>query len=177
MIAHLRAAVPGGNGLEGGAEAIPLAARARDVVTAAQAFHWFDHGPALREIARVLRPGGRIALVWNTRDEGEPWVRAAERGDGRAGRASIDGAAEPIEESGLFGPVEQASFGHVQEVDRAPLIDLVLSRSYCAVITAEERAPVLQKVDDLFEEHAQGGGRAAAVRDRVLPRGAALSRF
>ena len=110
MIAHLRAAVPGVTAVEGGAEAIPLDAASADVVTVAQAFHWFDHGPALREIARVLRPGGRIALVWNVRDETEPWV--AELSDAMVGRTGIDaGAVEPIEASGLFGTVERAVFG------------------------------------------------------------------
>ncbi|MCY7304179.1 MAG: class I SAM-dependent methyltransferase [Thermoleophilia bacterium] len=74
MIAHLRDAVPGVTAVEGGAEAMSLVDESADVVVAAQAFHWFDRGPALREIARVLRPGGHIALVWNTRDEREPWV-------------------------------------------------------------------------------------------------------
>ena len=60
--------------------------------------------------------------------------------------------------SGLFGTVERAVFGpHVQEVGRETLQELVLSRSYCAVLSDEERAPVLQKVDALFTVHAQNG--------------------
>lgn len=156
MIAQLRAAVPGVTALEGGAEAIPLRTGSIDVVTVAQAFHWFDQGLALREIARVLRPHGRVSLVWNTRDESESWV--AELSDAMVGRTGVDaGAIHSIDASGLFGPVEHAVFSHVQEVSREGLRELVLSRSYCAVLSDEERAPVLARVDDLFEEHARDG--------------------
>lgn len=157
MIAHLRKAVPAAVAVEGGAEAIPLAAGSADIVAAAQAFHWFDPGPALREIARVLRPGGRIALIWNVRDESEAWV--AELSDAMVGRTGVDaGAAEPIEASGLFGPVDQRTFGpHVQEVDRDTLRELVLSRSHCAVLSDAERVPVFERVDELFTLHARKG--------------------
>lgn len=157
MIAHLRAAVPAAAAVEGGAEAIPLAAESADVVTAAQAFHWFDHGPALHEIARVLRPRGRVALVWNTRDDREPWV--AQLSEEAIGRETVEerDAAAPVEESGLFGTVERASFPHVQRLGRERLVDLVLSRSYCAVLTPEERAPVLARVERVFDEHAVEG--------------------
>lgn len=156
MISQLRSAVPEATPVEGGAEAIPLPAESADVITVAQAFHWFDHGPALVEIARVLRPGGRIALVWNIRDESEPLVE--ELTDAMVGRTGVDmGSVDPIDASGLFEPVAHATFSHVQEVDRETLLALVLSRSYCAVLSAEERAPVLQNVDDLFLEHARDG--------------------
>ena len=55
-----------------------------------------------------------------------------------------------------FGPVERASFEHVQRLDRESLRDLVLSRSYCAVQPPEERAPVIAAVDALFDVHAVG---------------------
>ena len=157
MIAQLRKAVPGVTALEGFAEAIPLDSACADVVVAAQAFHWFDEGPALREIVRVLRPGGRIGLIWNMRDESEAWV--AELSEAMVGRTEfVVGTIDVIDASGLFGPVERAEFGpHIQEVGREVLRELVLSRSYCAVLSAEEREPVLRHVDSLFDEHARNG--------------------
>ena len=156
MLDQLRSAAPEATALEGAAEAIPLPAESADVVTVAQAFHWFDHGPALVEIARVLRPGGRVALVWNVRDESQPYVR--ELTDAMVGRTGVDeGSVEPIDASGLFGPVGHATFSILQEVDRVTLRELVLSRSYCAVRSEEEQAPVLQTVDDLFTEYARDG--------------------
>jgi ubiquinone/menaquinone biosynthesis C-methylase UbiE len=156
MLAQLRRAVPVATAVVGGAEAIPLPDESADVVTVAQAFHWFDQGPALIEIARVLRAGGHVALVWNVRDESDPVV--SEMSEAIVGRTGVDaGAAEPIDASGLFGPVEHATFGHVQEVDRETLQELVLSRSYCAVLSEDDRAPVLERIDGLFTEHAHAG--------------------
>jgi ubiquinone/menaquinone biosynthesis C-methylase UbiE len=156
MLDRLRAAVPGVTAVVGTAESMPLPDASAEVVTCAQAFHWFDHGPALAEIARVLRPAGRIALVWNVRDERVSWV--ADLSDAMVGRTGVDrGAVEPIERSGLYGEVEHATFEHTQEVDREALRALVLSRSFCAVLPDEERAPILGRVDALFDARAAGG--------------------
>ena len=140
--------------LAGSAEAIPLPDASADVVVSAQAFHWFDHATAVPEIARVLRPDGRLALVWNTRDDREPLVAKLSE---LIGSETVEDAdvEEPIVASDLFGPVERATFSFVQRLDRDGLLDLVLSRSYCAVLTAEERAPVLAAVEQLFDEHAE----------------------
>jgi SAM-dependent methyltransferase len=63
-----------GEVLGGTAEAIPLRDGSLDAVTVGQAFHWFDAGRAVAELGRVLRPGGRLGLIWNARDESRPWV-------------------------------------------------------------------------------------------------------
>jgi SAM-dependent methyltransferase len=156
MLARLRAAVPEAVPVPGGAEAIPLPDGAADVVTCAQAFHWFDQPAALTEIARVLRPGGRIALAWNTRDDRHVWVTGLSGAIGSETVESRD-AVEPIDASGLFGPVERATFAFAQRLDRTGLQELVLSRSYCATKAPAEREPILTEVDRLFDEHAEGG--------------------
>ena len=155
MLERLRATTPDATAVLGTAEVIPLADGSADVLTAAQAFHWFDHGRALPEIARVLRPHGRLALVWNTRDERDPWVERLSEVIGSEDARSVDRYV-PILEGGWFGPVERATFEHAQHLTRESLRDLVLSRSYCAVRTAEERVPVLAAVDALFDEHSDG---------------------
>src|SRR5918999_611214 len=74
MLELLPAAAPGAFALLGNAEVIPLPDDYADIVTCAQSFHWFDHAVALPEIARVLRPGGGLGLVWNSRDDRDPWM-------------------------------------------------------------------------------------------------------
>jgi len=153
MLELLPAAAPGAGATLGNAEVIPLPDDFADVVTSAQAFHWFDHAVALPEIARVLRPGGRLALVWNTRDEREPWVARLSELIGSEGTSAMD-VNEPLDESGLFGQVETAQFHIEQVLDRETLLDLVLSRSYCAKLPSAEREPIIQAVARLYDEIA-----------------------
>jgi SAM-dependent methyltransferase len=157
MRAQLTVAVPGVTVIAGSAEAMPLPDTSADVVVSAQAFHWFDHDNALPDIARVLRPGGRIALVWNSRDDRDPWMA----------RLSEIIGNETIEESdvvpvldaiGLFEPVETAVFVFEQVLDRDGLLDLVLSRSYLAKLPSTEREPVLEEVGSYYDETATDGG-------------------
>jgi len=158
MLERLRAVLPGVTAREGTAERIPVDDASVDVVTVAQAFHWFDAGPALAEIGRVLRPGGSLALVWNTRDERDRWVETLT--EVIVGRAELDDAEvvhAPIAASGLYGAVETATFELRQRLDREGLRELVLSRSYCAVMSDEERRPVLEQVAALFDAHAVDG--------------------
>lgn len=153
MLELLLRAVPAAAALAGSAEAIPLPDASADVVAAGQAFHWFDRPLALPEIVRVLRPGGRIGLVWNIRDDREPWVARLSAVIGGETVEARDGSA-PLEESGLFGPVERATFAFRQRLDRTGLRELVLSRSYCATRPPADREPVLAAVDAIYDEVA-----------------------
>jgi SAM-dependent methyltransferase len=154
MLAQLEAALPGVRTVVASAEDIPLGDESVDVVIAAQAFHWFDLDRALPEIARVLRPGGRIALVWNQRNEKIPWVRKLGNVIGR--QDHLDEPAEALIYSELFGFVEDKTFSHWQTVDRQSIQDLVLSRSNVAVLDDEGRAAKLAEVLALYDDYGRG---------------------
>ena len=136
---------------------MPLPDASADVVASAQAFHWFDHDAALPEIARVLRPGGSLALVWNSRDDRDPWMAQLSAIIGNETIEEWD-VVPILQEGGLFGAVETARFSFVQVRDRESLLDLVLSRSYCAKLPASEREPVLDAVGRLYDDTAAGEG-------------------
>lgn len=157
MLEHIPEAAPGAAAILGNAEVIPLPDAYADVVTAAQAFHWFDHEVALPEIARVLRPGGRLALVWNSRDDGDSWMAQLSEIIGNE-TVENDDVFPVLDESGLFGEVETAQFSLEQVLDRESLLDLVLSRSYCAKLPQGERDPILVAVGKLYDETAGADG-------------------
>ena len=72
MLAVLADVVPEVEALAGSAEAIPLPDDAVDAVFVAEAFHWFASDATVAEIVRVLRPGGGLVVMWNTKSEREP---------------------------------------------------------------------------------------------------------
>jgi SAM-dependent methyltransferase len=141
MRAQLHALLPEVEALPGTAEAMPLADGAADVVTVAQAFHWFDAPAALDEIARVLRPGGGLGLVWNERDGSVGWVAELSAlfdwEDRRPYRKGTDWASV-VAASGRFTPLQHRSLAYVQEVDAETLVSRVLSTSYVAARPPEE---------------------------------------
>jgi SAM-dependent methyltransferase len=154
MLGHLRSRVPGARAAVATAESIPVASCSADVVVCAQSFHWFDHEVALPEIARVLRPGGILALVWNSRDEGIPWVRKLGAIIGSSdNRADL---ADPLRLSEAFGWVEQREFRFWQSLRRDELFDLVRSRSYVALLGEPERDELLSRVGALYDDYGRG---------------------
>jgi len=156
MLAILRDRVPGARTAVAGAERIPVASRSVDVVVCAQSFHWFNHPVALDEIARVLRPDGVLALVWNTRDEGIPWVRKLGKLIGASAAESSTDLAGPARESALFVDWQETVFRYWQNLRRDELTDLVRSRSYVAVMSDSERNDLLARVGALYDDYGRG---------------------
>jgi len=149
--------------LPGTAERIPAPDGLADAVVAAQAFHWFRGRRALREIARVLRPGGGLGLVWNTRDDrDEVWRRISElresvrRGGAPSGerhwRSWFRGGGAP------FRPVRERRFRHVQRLRPERIVERVLSVSAVAVLPPAARRDVARRVRAIV---AESGDRAA----------------
>lgn len=149
------------------AEALPFRAGAVDAVVVGTAFHWFDGPAALWEVHRVLRPGGRLGLVWLARDETVEWVAelvqlvdAYKQGDpprytdGRWRRpfADPEGAA-------LFTPLEAAQFPFAHQADRATAVARVASTSFVGVLSPQARQEVLRRAEALFDTHPATHGR------------------
>ncbi|MFD8787581.1 class I SAM-dependent methyltransferase [Kitasatospora sp. NPDC059599] len=158
MRAQLAAAVPGAAVRAGSAERIPLPDGSVDAVVVAQAWHWFDPAAAVPEVARVLAPGGTLALVWNVRDETEPW--AAELGAlmHRSARQRID--TEPVLPA-PFGAPERLEIRWEHGTTRAGIVDMVASRSYVIALPEDERARLLADVEELLATHPDLAGRDA----------------
>ncbi len=154
MLARLKRNLPEVSTIEAHAEDLPVGDRAFDAVVAAQAFHWFDLDRALPEIARTLKPGGRLGLVWNYRDDSIPWVRRLGRIIGT--QEQDTDPSEAIRDSELFDEVEETRYTHWQQVDRKSIQALVLSRSNIAVLDEEARAAKLAEVVALYDEYGRG---------------------
>lgn len=156
MLARLRERVPGAHTAVASAERIPVASRSVDVVVCAQSFHWFNHPVALDEIARVLRTDGVLALVWNTRDEGIPWVRKLGKLIGSSAAESNKDLAGPARDSELFGDWTEREFRFWQSLRRDELADLVRSRSYVAVMPEHQREDLIARVGALYDDYGRG---------------------
>ncbi len=155
MREQLFAAVPDVDAFDGTAEQIPLPDGSVDAVACGQAFHWFRTEEALREIHRVLVPGGGLALIWNVRDLSDSLQARLQdiiTPYGAEVRSHRDIAPETsIAASGLFGPVEQRSWPYVQRLSRAHLVDRIASTSYIAILDPDARAGVLSQVLEAAE--------------------------
>lgn len=170
MRSTLEAVVPAAEAMAGTAESMPLPGSFADLVTVAQAFHWFSTDEALGEIHRVLRPGGTLALVWNRRDMSQPLQQQL------AELISAYRADEPTQHGGAWGEAlgrsplfsapgaagrarrrrrrrncapAEATFAYSQHLDAEGVLDRVMSVSFLAALGAGERAELSDRVRGL----------------------------
>ena len=164
-VAEMRAAfarnVPSAGAHAGTAEALPIADASVDVVIAAQAFHWFDGDRALAEFARVLVPGGRVALVWNQADDRVAWIKKAREilEPERKGAPTYRSLAwrHAFERSTAFAPLVTKQIEHVdRRADEASFRDRYASVSFIAAMAPEERIPLLDRLVALRRGHGDG---------------------
>jgi len=135
---------------DGSGEEIPAPDSSVDVVTVAQAFHWFDAPAALAEIARVLRPGGTLAILWNERDESTPWVAEMSRiihwHERTVSRYQHVDWAAIVASAGRFTPLQERTVAWDQPMTCDLLADRVRSISYIAAMPASARERLVNEV-------------------------------
>jgi SAM-dependent methyltransferase len=148
MLEVLHSVLPDVATFVGTAESLPFADNSVDAITVAQAWHWVDLDKGVPEVARVLRPGGTLGLIWNVRNETEPWVGAL------SGIIHQGGSQDLQEQDPVVGPpfepVEAMKFPWVNVITIDEFTDMVASRSYMIAMPADDRARVLNEVRELL---------------------------
>jgi SAM-dependent methyltransferase len=139
---------------QGTAEQTGLANQSMDLVTAFQAFHWFEHAVAVPELHRILKPHGRLAIVWNDRDRADPFTRCYGEvlqsvSNKPVGIDRLSDATPLRQFPNHFTNIREISIPHRQALNLAGLIGLAQSRSY----TPKSGEAQMQLVDRLTALH------------------------
>ena len=164
MRRHL-AAVPEVQVLEGTAEAIPLEDASIDSVVVGTAFHWFRGDEALAEIVRVLKPDGRLGLVWNNPDLDVDWVAEIWDLVGTQRRSAPRNRdltwKEAFASVQRLTPLRHRRFAHSQRLGLEGLIARVRSIAFIASLPPAEREALLERVREIVCSHPRlkGGDR------------------
>lgn len=148
----------------GSAEATSLPDRSVAGAVAAQAFHWFDPVKTRAELLRVLRPPGRVGIVWNVRQsDSTAFLRHYEAFLHEWGTdyAAVQRRQEHPEDSldAFFGrrPVASATFSNEQRFGYEGLEGRLLSCSYVPKAGDAEFEPMLAALRELFDAHEESG--------------------
>ena len=150
MLLHLRRAAPSALAACSVAETLPVRPGWADAVVVAQAFHWFDQQRSVPEIRRILSRTGRLALVWNVRDESFDWVAELAR---IAGPENSKETRARLDKLPGFEAFEHRTWRTTQSVDRDTLLAHVKSRSNVATLAGGDQQRVLDEVDHLCDTH------------------------
>jgi SAM-dependent methyltransferase len=120
----------------GSAESTGLKDASVDLITCAQAFHWFKHDTSLPEFRRILKPTGKVSILWNDREHTDPMTAEYGRlilvaSDNHLAAEDRGTCAEALEASPLFANIKIHYFRYEQPLDQQGLIGRALSASYC----------------------------------------------
>lgn len=159
--------------VNGNAEETGLDANSVDLVTASQAFHWFDRAASKIEFQRILRPGGKVALIWNERNHtGSVFQKTYEEllrdycGDyERVDYKNVDEAALVK----FFSPNKYSiyEYGNSQSFDFEGLKGRLESSSYCPLADSKNYDPLMKALETLFEKEKKYGQITFDYRTRV----------
>ena len=156
------AAEPGFSSSDGSAEATGLDAASVDLITAAQAFHWFNNERSRAEWQRILKPGGRVALIWNRRRLANPFQQAYDallrRHAPEYGKVNhMDLGADAIAAFLAPGKLEVQRFDNSQRLGFEHLLGRLRSSSYCPPENSDNYAELVAELKRLFDQHAGDG--------------------
>lgn len=163
MRACIEAELPAVRALKGTAQQVPLPAASLDALVCAQAFHWFAQRETLDEFHRLLKPGGRLGLVWNVRDESLDWVAQLTAivmpHEGDAPRFYRGDWRKPFPHAG-FGPLAETRFSYQHTgTPQQVIIDRFMSVSFIAALPAADNAAVRERLEALIATHPDLRGR------------------
>lgn len=152
MLRVLHERLPQVTTYQGAAENLPLPDSSVELVTFAQAWHWVDVDAASAEVLRVLKPDGRLGLIWNSRDESVSWVAELSRAMNPGLHAA--GAFEPALGAGL-ALVDKRIDRWTQQTTRGGIVNLATTRSYYLVASPREQAEIRSRIVAVLDAHAE----------------------
>ncbi|TVX96871.1 class I SAM-dependent methyltransferase [Cohnella terricola] len=149
--------------VSGSAEETGQPAHAYDFIVCAQAFHWFDRMASQAEFKRVLKPGGKAVLVWNTRlTSGTPFLEGYERllhelgtDYGRVNHRNI--SHDMLVSFFQPGSLKEARFVNRQVFDFDGVAGRLLSSSYAPEPGDPRHEPMMQRLRELFDRNEENG--------------------
>jgi len=154
--------IDGYSSADGCAEAMPLGTASVDLITAAQAFHWFEIEQARSEFLRVLKPDGQVALIWNDRVLEDPLHAALNELFGEFGgtkRAALVVREDRSRMPQFFGSARPTEFSwlHAHCLEKDKLLSLVFSRSYMPGRSTDDGSRIAERVCEIFSRFAVDG--------------------
>lgn len=159
------AAEPGFSSIDGSAEDSRLESASIDLITAAQAFHWFNSETAKQEFRRVLKPGGQLALIWNKRKLSQPFQQAYDAilrefapEYGKVNHMNLSETG--IQSFFATGAMQRIVIDNSQQLDFTGLLGRLKSSSYCPEESSPQYIPLATELLSLFDQYAIDGSIA-----------------